>query len=88
MKLPSVYGAEENLLELPAEGEVDEEVGGGVDHQGELVQAGQAEEPGRRVEVRATSGNFDLYYCVETVWCRSCRRIWCWMQVVTSTRHH
>ena len=55
--LPSVdvEGAVENLLELPAEGEVDEEVGGGVDHQGELVQAGQAEEPGRRVEVRAAS---------------------------------
>ena len=55
--LPSVdvEGAVENLLELPAEREVDEEVGGGVDHQGELVQAGQAEEPGRRVEVRAAS---------------------------------
>ena len=38
--------AEEDLLEGGAEGAVDEEVGGGVEHQGQLVEAGQAEEPG------------------------------------------
>ena len=61
-------GAEEDLLELPAEGGGDEEVGGGVDHQRELVEAGQAEEPGGGVEVGAAPEGLihtDILVCTD-----------------------
>ena len=44
-------GAQEDLLELLSEAEVDEEVDGGVGDEGQLVQAGQAQEPGGRTEL-------------------------------------
>ena len=39
-----------NCLELLAEGEVDEEVDRGVEHESQVVEAGEAEDPqGRRL---------------------------------------
>ena len=49
-------GAEQDLLELLAETEVDEEVGGDVGDERQLVQAGQAQEPRGRPELVTASG--------------------------------
>ena len=52
--------AEQDLLELLAEAEVNEEVGGGVGDESQLVQAGQAQEPRGRPEEVTASGGIDL----------------------------
>ena len=50
-------GAEQDFLELLAETEVDEEVGGGVGDESQLVQAGQAQEPQGRTELVTASAD-------------------------------
>ena len=68
----SVFGArqhsdklEEGLLEGAAAGKVDEEVDGGVEHQGEVVEAGEAPDP-------ASPGSWwglTAIYVVLVFWC-------------------